>query len=219
MPRMPLFTIVAVHYQGTVPHEVFARGIVSIQAQTFKDFELLCYHDGPLLDPSLPMPCEVIATEQRFNDFGHSLRDMGIRRASGDYIVHFNADNILYPHALQVLADEINAPPRIVFANGRVADPTPADIVIMPIRMRGMVRFRGANYRDPKRPDELCSIFTGYPPVRFNIDCMQLVMKRSLWLAEGGWRDKSPESDGIMYQAFCGKYPYRVACDILGEHR
>ncbi len=26
------------------------RGYDSLAAQTFKDFEILCYHDGPLLD-------------------------------------------------------------------------------------------------------------------------------------------------------------------------
>ena len=47
---MPLFSIIVVHYQGTVSREIFARGISSLQNQTFRDFEILCYHDGPLLD-------------------------------------------------------------------------------------------------------------------------------------------------------------------------
>ncbi len=45
---MPLFSIIVIHYQGTIPHDVFCRGIRSLQAQTFKDFEILAYHDGPL---------------------------------------------------------------------------------------------------------------------------------------------------------------------------
>jgi hypothetical protein len=51
-----------------------------------------------------------------------------------------------------------------------------------------------------------------------NIDCMQLVMKRELWLAEGGWRDKSERGDGEMYQQFTQKYGYRQVGPVLGEH-
>ena len=75
-----MFSFVVVHFQGTVPHDIFLRGIASLQNQTFKSFEILCYHDGPLLEPRLAMPVPVRATPQRFNDFGHSLRDLGIRR-------------------------------------------------------------------------------------------------------------------------------------------
>jgi hypothetical protein len=51
-----------------------------------------------------------------------------------------------------------------------------------------------------------------------NIDCMQLVMKRQLWLNEGGWFDKTPDGDGRMYQEFCAKYGYRTCGEVLGEH-
>src|SRR5271170_6135257 len=103
---MPLFSIIVVHYQGVNTHEVFLRGIRSLQAQTLRDFEILCYHDGPLLDESVKFPIPVTCTEKRFNDWGHSLRDMGIREAKGDYILHFNADNTLMPNALEENAKE-----------------------------------------------------------------------------------------------------------------
>jgi hypothetical protein len=51
-----------------------------------------------------------------------------------------------------------------------------------------------------------------------NIDAMQLVMKRSLWLAEGGWHDKREDGDGRMYEAFAKKYGYRTVGPVLGEH-
>jgi hypothetical protein len=50
------------------------------------------------------------------------------------------------------------------------------------------------------------------------IDSMQLVMRRDLWLAEGGYYDKSPNGDGIMYQKFAEKYGYRTVSMPLGEH-
>src|SRR5438105_3579170 len=109
----PLFSIIVVHYQGVNSHEIFCRGIGSLLVQTFRDFEILAYHDGPLLDRSVIMPVPVFCTEQRHDDWGHSLRDRGIREAKGEYVLHFNADNILYPHALAEIAKEIARPPRI----------------------------------------------------------------------------------------------------------
>lgn len=216
---MALFSIIAVHYQGVVPHEIFRRGIASIQAQTFRDFELLCYHDGPLIDASAEMPCPVRCTERRFNDYGHSLRDRGIREASGDYVLHFNVDNLLYPQALEAIAAEIRRAPRMFDPKGEVIDRD--DIVIFPIVMHGLQRVRG-HVQQFRSTDggvmPFFEIMTGNPAIVQNIDAMQLVMKRTLWLAEGGWTDKRLMGDGYMYERFAGKYGYRTVGPVLGEH-
>jgi len=212
---VPLFSIVVVHYQGVNSHEVFLRGIASLQAQTFRDFEIRCYHDGPLLDTAVEWPIPVRCTAKRYNDWGHSLRDLGIRESTGEYILHFNADNVLYPDALQVLSEEIAREPRLRDASGQAIDTN--DIVIFPIRMWGLVKFRQHTVQFKGAPD-FYLILTGTPPVLQNIDCMQLVMKRSLWLTEGGWHDKRELGDGYMYQAFASKYGYRSVGPVLGEH-
>jgi hypothetical protein len=216
---MPMFSIIVVHYQGVVAHDIFRRGIESIRAQTFGDYELLCYHDGPLLEAAAPLPCDVKTTPARFNDWGHSLRDIGIRKASGDYIVHFNADNLLYPAALEMIAAEIRRPPRVFDQKGNVLD-TDA-MVIFPIIVHGLQRV--GKHVVPFRSTDggvlpFFEILTGNPPILFNIDAMQLVMKRSLWLDEGGWTDKSHSGDGRMYERFAAKYGYRTVGPVLGEH-
>jgi hypothetical protein len=212
---VPLFSIIVVHYQGTVSLETFARGIASLQDQTFKDFEILCYHDGPLLDPQAPRPVPIRATERRFNDFGHSLRDLGIREAAGDYIVHFNADNLLYPFALETIAGEIRRASRLFLQSGQAVDTD--NIIIFPIVMHDTQRFLNTNARLPAGSG--CSmILTGNPPAVGLIDCMQLVMKRQLWLAEGGWHDKREAGDAFMYPTFAAKYGYRGVGPVLGEH-
>jgi glycosyltransferase involved in cell wall biosynthesis len=214
---MPLFSIVVVHYQGVNSHEVFLRGIQSLQAQTFRDFEILVFHDGPLLDSSVQFPLPVTCTERRHNDWGHSLRDLGIRQAKGDYIVHFNADNVLFPKALERIAREINRPPRLLDAQQRPLDTN--DIIIFPVRMWGLIKFRAHTWQCKISPaPDFYVILTGIPPVVQNIDCMQLVMKRQLWLAEGGWYDKRELGDGYMYQQFAQKYGYRLVGPVLGEH-
>jgi hypothetical protein len=212
---MPLFSIIVPHFQGTIPHNIFLRGIRCLQSQTLQDFQLLVYHDGPLLDPSLHFPVPITPTPTRHNDFGHSLRDRGIREATGDYILHFNPDNLLYPHALQTIADEIARPPRLLTDTGQPLDTN--DIIIFPILMHGLLKFRHLTFQS-KTNQNFYIILNGIPPVLQNIDAMQLVMKRSLWLAEGGWSDKSELSDGRLYQHFCQKYGHRHLGPILGEH-
>jgi hypothetical protein len=213
----PLFSIIVPHYQDAIPHAIFCRGIACLLSQTFKDFEILAYHDGPLLDPLLPMPISMTCTEKRYNDFGHSLRDRGIREARGQYLLFFNPDNILYPDALLEIANEIRRPARLLDEHHNPLDTN--DIIIFPIRMYGLVKFRDLILQGPSdSSDTFYLILTGNPPVYRNIDGMQLVMKRELWLREGGWYDKSHDSDGMMFEAFTRKYGYRHVGPVLGEH-
>jgi hypothetical protein len=212
--KPPLFSIVVVHYQGTVSHEIYRRGIQCLQGQTFKDFEILCYHDGPLLDETVDFLIPIKPTPQRFNDWGHSLRDIGIHQARGEYIIHFNVDNILYPDALELIAQTIALPGVMADGSGMIVDTN--DIILFPIVFTDHVAFRG-NLLGRKGLGRH-TIFNAHPPTRKNIDCLQLVMKRDLWITEGGWSSKAHDSDGVLYERFCYKYGYRTVSAILGEH-
>jgi hypothetical protein len=161
------------------------------------------------------MPIKVVETERQFKDWGNSLRDKGIREASGEYIIHFNVDNYLYPNALEEISKEIDRPCRLFDQNGDAKDTN--DIIIYPVIYRGWQVNSGIPYLLKDRPD-LFTIFTGVPPVVGNIDSMQLVMRRDLWVREGGYYDKSPNGDGIMYEQFAKKYGYRTVGMVLGEH-
>jgi len=207
---MPLFSILVAYYQGSVTKEEYLRGIASLKNQTFKDYEILAYHDGPLLDKSFDLTIPVKETITRHNDYGNSLRDLGILEAKGKYILHFNVDNILYPNALQEISKEILRMPRFIEDRN--------SIIIFPILYRGWINVNGVRYLDKSLSEDTFTIFTGFPPVHSNIDAMQLVMKRELWLYEGGWYDKSSEGDGLMYQKFAEKYGYRTVGPVLGEH-
>jgi hypothetical protein len=211
---MPKFSIIAPHYQGAVSHKRYTRGIASVQSQTFTDYELLVYHDGPLLDRRLPLGVPVRETAERANDYGHSLRDLGIREATGEYVLFFNPDNVLYPFALEHIDRELDRASRIFDEDGRCLDGP--DVVIFPILMRGVqvAHKRLCRWDDPS----IYTIFTGVPVKLHQIDCMQLVMRRELWLAEGGWSDRSHDGDGVMYERFAEKYGYRTVPEVLGEH-
>jgi glycosyltransferase involved in cell wall biosynthesis len=213
--EMPLFSIIVVHYQGVVSHAAFLRCIKSVRDQTFKDYELIVLHDGPLIDDAVDFGVAVECTDRRYNDWGHSLRDIGIRKATGDYILHLNADNLLYSDALEQIKAEIDRPPRLTdVTTGQPVDT--ADMILFPIILAGRQAFRGHLFRVPGA--EFYVYLTGHPPKFGNIDCMQLVIKREIWLREGGWYDKSRNSDSFMYEKFCEKYGYRTVGPVLGEH-
>jgi hypothetical protein len=213
---MPRFSIILVHYQGATTHAELLRGINSLQAQTYKDFELLAYHNGPLLDPSLNFPIPLTCMDTFTDDWGHSQRDRGIRDARGDYILHFNSDNILYPNALEEISKAIDRPARIVEeGTSRIIDSNA--IIIFSILCRGLQRMGDLLVFFKDKP-EFTLTLTGNPPAPNTIDALQLVMRRDLWLAEGGWHDKTIAGDGPMYQQFAKKYGYRCVDQILGEH-
>jgi hypothetical protein len=212
---MPRFSLILVHYQGSTSHRELCRAVNSIFAQTYQDFELLAYHDGPLIDTTVTMPVPFTCMDRNYKDWGHTLRDRGIREAKGDYIVHCNSDDLLYPNALEEVSKAIDRPARIFDAAGRALDSN--DIVIFGIWARGVQRVGDGLVRFRKNPDYKI-LLTGNPPRALYVDAMQVVMRRQIWLDEGGWFDRRESGDGLMYQKFAAKYGYRSVEMVLGEH-
>jgi hypothetical protein len=215
--------VVVPHFEGSVTPAELRRCLDSLKSQTCRDFEIRLYHNGPKSVPfaeeldlaAIPNLAEIEATAAHDGQYGHSLRDLGIRRARGRYIVHLSADNLLYPNALDAIRRAI-ARPRRLAPN---ASPGPdGSIVIFPVVMVGMhCDGRRIWYGDRSNPDH-AMVLTGYPARAGLIDCMQLVMRRDLWLAYGGWYDRSVNSDGTMYQRFVAEHPARYVPQVLGEH-
>ncbi len=213
---MPRFSVILIHYQGATSHRELVRGVNSLMAQTNQDFELLAYHNGPLIDTSVAMPVPFVCSEAKLDDWGYANRDRGIREAKGDYIVHFNSDNVLYPDALEKVAAAIDRPPRLVLTDSKqVLDQN--GIIVFACWIRGFQRFGEQMFRFPTRPD-FKVLLTGNPPREHHVDALQVVIRRELWLAEGGWYDKAHSADGRMIQKMVAKYGYRAVEDVLGEH-
>lgn len=198
------FSIIAPHYDQSISDETFLEGMTSLSKSTFKDFEVRIYHDGPVNRPlpdidHLGLNYVFKQSKVRYNDWGHTLRDAGIREAKGDYIIHFNPDNLLYYDVLEEVA--------------KFDD----DIIICPVELEGTYRLGGIMKRTMDKNDRV--LLDGFPAVQKNIDAFQLIMKTSLWIKEGGWYDKSEMSDGLMYQKFCSKYDARYCYKTIGLHR
>jgi hypothetical protein len=233
--RDPFFSVVIPDYHRSVSAYRREQCIESLLRSSWRDYEILLYHDGPApeelvaaygayeaSDPRI----KTCITEQRCGDWGHSLRDLGIRQARGQYIVHLNADNVLYPHAMQTLYAYSLLESRLlplkagpVFASEAV-HVVNSDVLIFAIKMMGMINVLGSSVlaRIPDQHLEYSLILPGWPPVSNRIDAMQLVAKKEIWLALGGWHDKREASDGYLLESIAKLHGYRVIPEILGEH-
>ena len=123
------------------------------------------------------------------NDFSHSSKDFGMRMATGEYILHFNINNILYSYCLDVLSKKI--------------DETQIPVIIFSIIHHKI---------NPYIP------FRGIPPVPYNIDALQLVAKYNIWKEIDYWYDKENVADGRIYENICNKYSWCHIEDVLAEN-
>ena len=100
---MKSLEIVVVAYKRPIQIQVL---IHSLAAQTCQDFFISIYHDG--FDPEIlsiltdlkvmyPDMINFEFTQGRYNDYGHSLREIGIGKASAEYILITNDDNYYCP--------------------------------------------------------------------------------------------------------------------------
>src|SRR5215217_2141977 len=105
----PKLTIVCASYRR---YEHLPILIHSIMAQTIQNFRLLILHDGPdermhsLLiryQNEFPDRMRFMFTEKRYNDYGHSLRDLGIKEADGEFILITNDDKYYSPQFIEFM--------------------------------------------------------------------------------------------------------------------
>jgi hypothetical protein len=194
---MPKFSIIAVDYEFHVPRPGMRAGLDSLAAQHFDDFEIVYVHDGPKGAPleheydlsKFKHPVKILNTPEHMGHWGHYSRDFGMRNASGEYFLHFNIDNVLYPEALQVISDTL--------------DNHPGNMVIFAVR-----HFKAAAGQ----------IFSGLPPTHCHIDAMQLIASKSVWENAGYWYTYEGTSDGIIYEKICAENPYVHIPQCLGEN-
>lgn len=201
-------------------------------------------YEDDLGGASMHPDTKFIVTPTRAGDWGHTARDLGIRAAKGRWIIHTNADNIFYPNLIAVLKDMATDPQPWTFAlpppsfpigvrtlvrwleerwgvklsETRVFESSDPQILVYGIVMRGLVAMKRHHARVLETVHRQGVIFGGVPVQYGSTDAMQLVMRRELWLAEGGWHDRAMDSDGLMYPEFARKYRVLPVPHVLGEH-
>ena len=122
MPKHGLtLDVVAVAYERTNEMRVFVQSWIN---QSADNWRLTVIHDGPSTDfekamqpltQQMPKKIKYFCTESRFNDYGHSLRQIGIEQATGDYLLLTNADNYFVPKAMEILTTAMGDADVIVF--------------------------------------------------------------------------------------------------------
>jgi len=207
---MPKFSILSTDYDKHVPRDKMKQGLKTISMQTFKDFELIICHDGlkektyeeeGIDFEKLGLNPIIINTDKRNNDWGHTSRDKMLRMAKGDWILHFNIDNILYPRCLEKVSEKIDDSAKKLEASEK--DPEKFSVIFYIKHWK--------IYGDGR-------IFKGIPPKLMNTDLLQMISSRNIWEEIGYWYNKVERSDGVIYEKIGADYPWVVVPEILGEN-
>jgi glycosyltransferase involved in cell wall biosynthesis len=117
----PKIHVIAVAFKRFDLLKVFVQSWIN---QTKDNWILTVIHDG-LDDEFISIMkdykqfctdrIEYICTDRRFNDYGHSLRDIGLSNVKGDYVLLTNADNYFIPKAIEFINEMfVNNSPNIV---------------------------------------------------------------------------------------------------------
>ena len=158
-----------VDYEGAATRNELRRAIECFTNQTYKNFELLIYHDGPktqsyeedLRGCTLPKNIKFFETDARENNWGHSNRNRGIYEASGEWIIHTNADNVFYSYALYEMAAAIEFENWAVSPNKSLT--TEWDALVFPIIMKGYSAFKRKLKRFTNETEKLSVVLSGIP--------------------------------------------------------
>jgi glycosyltransferase involved in cell wall biosynthesis len=96
--------------------------IYSLLSQTYDNFEVILIHDGydakhdEIIKPYLnDTRFKCIYTEQRYDDWGMTLRNKGLEFATGEWIINTNDDNYYVPVYLEELKKVIDNKPECNF--------------------------------------------------------------------------------------------------------
>lgn len=112
---VPIVEVVCVAYKRYGPLKVLIQSFLN---QTRDNWTLRVYHDG--YDPSIDKlvadfgrtssrDITVHFSERRFNDYGHSLREMALRSITGDFVLLTNDDNYYVPRFIEYVTIAIMA--------------------------------------------------------------------------------------------------------------
>jgi len=176
----PAVTIVCVCYQRYREIHVL---INSLLCQTVGNWNLILIHDGP----DARFEAEVapyarrhenirfLCTPTRYNDYGYTLRQMGLEMADTDFVMFTNDDNYYAPKFLEYMSESIVR--------------EDLDLVLC-----NMVHSHRRNWGKYRQEDY--TFFDSYPQLN-HIDIGNFIVRRDRAMAIG-FVDKSFAADGIF---------------------
>jgi|LauGreDrversion4_1035100.scaffolds.fasta_scaffold134462_2 hypothetical protein len=164
----------------------------SLDAQNLINFKVILIHDGPReetkeliksFSPRLSFELEFIETPIRFNDYGHSLRQMIIDKCDSEYLLLTNDDNYYVPIFTEEMVGTLQA--------------EKLDVLIC-----NMVH----SHVFPDLPNPFGYQVLEAEPKRRRIDIGCFVFKTNLG-KKAGWQDKGFEGDATFFEDLSGQYP------------
>lgn len=106
------FSIIVVSYKK---HNELKCLLYSLLSQTYQNFEIIVVHDGIDNNHQIMMNeflkddrITYRQTENRYNDWGMTLRNVGLDIATGDFILNTNDDNYYTPNCLEEVCKVLN---------------------------------------------------------------------------------------------------------------
>lgn len=211
----PFFSIVVSYRRDAVSDKRFVKCLESIAGQDCQDFELLLYHDGELPSPLceeaekiiIGEGYELLITDKWFKDWGHSLRDLGLRNAKGRYIILLNGDNLLY-NSLGRMKEYIESTGLKPFYT-------------FPVKMIGVKELSKNNNSTTiiRTGNKRDSVHLVGIPKPGSIDVLQGVATLEAWKSINYWYRKDINSDGFLYEELAIIHGYvNNHKIIIGEH-
>lgn len=181
-PPLPCIEVICVAYRRYGPLKILVQSFLN---QTSGNWKLTVCHDGPDVEFDRVMRefaaggdqrISYAHTPQRYNDWGHSLRAEGLRRATGDYVLLTNDDNYYVPRFAEFVTEAILA---------HAPDVVHFDMIHSHDRPGG-------------RPQPAYSYF---PTVfkRLNLDIGAAVVRGDLARA-AGFRDRTHDGDATYFE-------------------
>ena len=178
----PKIHVIAVAFEKFGQLKVFVQSWIN---QTKDNWILTVIHDGPNEEfnsimrgykDECPTRIEFLTTEQRFNDYGHSLRDIGLKSIKGEYVLLTNADNYFIPKTIYFINEVfiVHRPEVVIFD------------MVHSHNMPGGRSLPAYSYFETKLE-------------RRSIDISSAIVKASL-AEKAGFRDKTHDGDASYFE-------------------
>ena len=152
---------------------ILSKCIASLKDQTLKDFEVILVDDGST-DNSGEMCDTSVQEDNRFKVFHQanggvaSARELGVEKASGEYLIHVDPDDWIEDNMLEELY-------------GCAISET-ADVVICDFYIDALPNMREYSKQQPKNFNH-STILTQYLDSSLHGSCWNKLVKRSVWNA------------------------------------
>jgi hypothetical protein len=200
-PSAPLVTVITPTCKRDP--KIISRCINCLQLQTVTDWVmLLCSDGGPekhVLDllKQLNEPRVIYTHLPKSNkpgDYGNTIRNEMLKRATGKYVFFCDDDNIILPEFLAKMTSAVQS----------------ADLAVCKI-----VHFGPLNESVTGKPPK---VLTGFPIKLYHVDPLQVLVKREC-MQDIGWDcDHGYVSDGVTLERLGTKYKSIEVPEILGFH-